>query len=460
MKKQWIKCPQIVLLILILLISGVLSPVTRVAAANPGLRVSGALLVTDVSAGETLTHQMVVGIGDSDVPVDIIIQIGDIGQALDGGFQILSPSANSSQFSASGYITVDKDSFHLKPGTSQEINLTIRIPLDAATGGKYALVNVRTLPTGQSSVGMISAVNVPIYLTIENSTLVHTGKITRLTSSEAVSGKPVEISTLFQNTGNHHFKVIGQVSVSDNGGKQMDIIDLPVSGSSLLPGLARELKATYTPQGELPPGTYNVNSRVMLEDGTVLDETAGQFVIKIPYIPPAPPANITLMPSSAATLQTDDSRISIIFSKGSVVSQAPISILNYPSEQLKMPPQGYILANTCFKVEGLTGLLAKKAVVNVKYSAADLDKAEGDASTLVLARWDESTGQWTILDTSLDKSSMTLSASTNQFGIWAVMVGKPQASIPWLPIVLGTVIVLILLVVILIKVVKPRRYSK
>jgi hypothetical protein len=462
MKRTWCSFPQLILLCLLLSSLVFVFPAVGVQAANPGLRVSGAILVTEVSPGETLNHKMVVGIGDTDQPADIIVQIGNIGQALDGGYLLNTPSS-ASEFSANSYITADITDFYLEPGATQNVNLTIRVPENVGEGGIYALVNVRTAPRGTGNVGMISAVNIPIYLTIKNTRLIHTGKITELKAENAESGKPVGISTLFQNTGNHHFKVKGDVVVSDSDGKTLDTLIKPLSGSSVLPGLIRELKATYIPQGKLATGIYHVKSRVMMEDGTVLDEASGQFEVKIPYVPPPPAASITVIPSSPAVLQTDDGRISIAFPKGAVISQAGISIDSYPPEQLREPPQGYTLASTCFRVDGLTGLLAKEAVVTVKYSEADLDKAGGDASRLALARWDESAGQWTPLKTSLDENAMTLSASTNQFSIWAVLVGAPaSAGLSLVPVIciVAAVVVLLVLIFVFFKIVRPKLHHK
>jgi len=165
----------------------------------------------------------------------------------------------------------------------------------------------------------------------------------------------------------------------------------------------------------------------MLEDGTLLDEASGSFEVKEPYVPPSPPASVTLIPGSAATLETGDGRISISFPKGAVISQVEVSLRSYPLEQLPSPPTDFELATTCFRIDGLTGLLVKEATLTVKYSPADLERAEGDASRLTLARWDEANNQWSVLKTKVDKEANTLSTKTNQLSIWAVMVAPPAA---------------------------------
>jgi hypothetical protein len=446
--KHWRLLPVVPLVALLLALMAI------PASANPGLTVSGAMLVTDVSPGGTLTHKMTVSIGNSDSATDITVQVAGMTQSLDGVNEPLPASEDISSYSARSFISVDKSSFHMEPGTSQEVTATVHIPQDVGDGGRYAIINIQTQAAGGAGINVITAANVPIALTIKGSQLVHTGKITELSIGNFTSRQPVNILTNFQNTGNHHFKVKGEVAVMNAQGQSMGTIFIPVTASSILPGMVRKLQATFMPTGELAPGTYTVSSKVMLEDGTVLDEADSTFKIKTPYAPPPAVGNITLTPSSASTLTSEDGRISIYFPQGAAVIPVNVSLWNYPAEQLPSPPPDMNLTTTCFRVDGLTGLLAKEATVTVRYSADDLGKAGGDTSRLRLARWDEGNSQWTVLKTRVDTGAMTLSASSNQMSIWAVVVGSPAAAgASWVTPVAAAagVIVLALLVLLLLR---------
>ncbi|MCJ7744387.1 MAG: hypothetical protein MUO99_07515, partial [Dehalococcoidales bacterium] len=60
-------------------------------------------------------------------------------------------------------------------------------------------------------------------------------------------------------------------------------------------------------------------------------------------------------------------------------------------------------------------------------------------SKLVLAYYDESAGKWKPLDTTVNTSNKTLSASTTHLSTWAVLGKTPSASTgvpPWLSIVI------------------------
>jgi hypothetical protein len=246
-------------------------------AADRGLtlKVGGAILMADVSPGQTLTHTMTVSIGTDDQATEITVSIGDFGQSLSGVYELLEPAGNSS-LSACPFITLDKESFHLEPGGSEVVTATIQIPQDVGSGGRYALINISTGVTGEGGVGMITAVNVPIFLTVDNTTLNRQGEITGL-DMEAASEQTFDISTTFRNTGNYHFKVKGEITISNSQKQTLDDISVPLNSTSIIPGMSLQLQANYSAQEALPEGIYTVKSKVMLEDGTVLDAKQAGF---------------------------------------------------------------------------------------------------------------------------------------------------------------------------------------
>jgi hypothetical protein len=411
------------------LIGALLSALIAIpASANPGLTVTNAVILATVAPGQTLTQKMAVSIAAADPAADMSVQVAGLNQFPNGGYELLDASHDTSEYSARQFVTVDKTSFHLDPGVPQELTATVQVPPDVGAGGRYAMIHIATKPAAGAGVSMLAAVDVPVYLTIKDSQLIHTGNITGLSTGDVASGQPVDITTGFQSTGNHHFKVKGEVTVRNAQGQTLDTISIPLTASSVLPGMLRELKAAFIPQGELAPGSYAISSRVMLEDGSLLDEASSTFEVKAPYVPPPAMGSVKLVPSSASTLKTEDGAISISFPQGAAVVAVDVSLRDYPAEQLPAPPPGVKLTATCFRVDGLTGLLAKEATVAVKYTPADLAEADGDAARLKLARWDEANAPWAVLKTRVDVGTMTLSASSNQMSIWAVVVAAPAAA--------------------------------
>jgi hypothetical protein len=414
------------------------------ALASRGLTVGhmgGKGINPEVLPGESYVQTLVVSIGKDDPPTDVLIEALGYRDG-DTGVEAVLPEADNSPYSARMFIQPAKVMLHVEPGETKQVDVTVTIPANVGSGGRYAILRFSTVPPEQGTITIVSAIVLPVKFTIKDSQLIHSGEVTGVAIGKAVSGQPIEIFTSFRNTGNHHFKIEGQIEIRDASDKHIDTIH--ITTSSPIPDGTKRIKTIYIPQAELPLGVYSVKSRLMLEDGTLLDEASGSFEVEEPYVPPPPPASVTVSPSSASILKTEDDKISVTFPHGAVISQVEVSLRSYLLEQLPPPPTGFDVATTCFRIDGLTGLLAKEATVTVEYSAADLDKADGDASRLRLARWDEAQSQWSVLKTKVDKEAMTLTTNTNQLSIWAVVVAPPahpQVNWPLIGGIVGGVIV-------------------
>jgi len=270
--------------------------------ADTGLTLSpfGAIAL-NVTPGEKTTQQMVLTLGTQSQAMDIAVDVVGFGSALDGTPQVIQPAQDTDTYSARSFITVDKPSFHLDPGGSQTITAAIAVPANVGKGGRYALIHIHQLPqAGGAGAQSVSSFNIPVLLTIQGTTLIQTGKITGLTTSAVTSGQPIIILTYFQNTGNIHFKVEGEVTVKDAQGQTLDKISIPLSASSILPGATRQLTATLPSTSALATG-YTIDSKVTLQDGTVLDETASTFPVTTQYVPPT-----TTPPSTPTTTKTQN----------------------------------------------------------------------------------------------------------------------------------------------------------
>jgi hypothetical protein len=427
-----------------------------------------------VTPGQTFTHTMQVSIASSDPAIDMEVRVFGLAQDLKGTYVLLDAAHDTGLYSVRKFVAVDQSSFHLEPGGFQSLTATIQVPQDVGDGGRYAIINVATKASGSSGLGIITAANIPVFLTVKGSQITQTGKITGLSTNGGSGGQPINILTNFQNTGNHHFKVKGQVTVKDARGQTVGDFAIPLTNSSILPGMTRQLQTSLKTTEALSDGTYSMDAKVTLEDGTLLDQSTGPFKITkqnispsasipissntpsnsgIQYIPPAAIGTVNLSPSSASALQNGDGSISINFPQGAAVTPVQLQLQNLPADQVPALPSGTTLGSTYFRVVGITGLLAKDATVKVKYTASDLDQAGGNALALKLARWEDGTGQWKILNTAADTSARTLSASSNQMGVWAVVIGSPSQSINWIMIIAiaGAVIIVTGLLILLVR---------
>ena len=302
--------------------------------ADTGLTVSGAKLVATLSPGDTFIHQITVSIGSDDQPVDVKVQVSPMAQALDG---TPLPSQDASPYSASSFITLDKDSFHLDPGGKQVVNATIRIPKEAGDGGRYALINVATQPSAGSALSVVTAVNIPIYITIKDSHLTNQGTITNL-SAEVSSSQAIEVVSLFENTGNHDCKVKNNLTLKDSHGRTVATAKTDLSLWTIIPGMSREIKADLFPEIDLSPGVYHVASQITLDDGTILANvgtdlnlTTGLSAVA-PLSSSAPSNSGAVVPRAGGT-----NRISVILVMAGAAILAFVAYLVFINGRLKRP---------------------------------------------------------------------------------------------------------------------------
>ena len=79
-----------------------------------------------------------------------------------------------------------------------------------------------------------------------------TGTITNVTVADPIPGQPIKIITTLKNTGNSHYKVKTNISVTDSAGKVVATGGSDTSSRSIVPPFTGEYDATIaTP---LKPG--------------------------------------------------------------------------------------------------------------------------------------------------------------------------------------------------------------
>ena len=391
-------------------------------ATVSAIGVSGTKYMGSITPGGTDTHTMTVSLGSEENPTDLMVEVYGFGQNMDQGYSALNPADDVNPYSARSFITLDNSSFHLEPGTAKSINAKISVPANAGPGGRYALIYIHALPgKGQS---FTTAVLVPVLITITGTTPTVTGSITNLSVGEVTAGQPITVTTTLKNTGNYHYyNTVNTIAISDATGNLVGNFSTRPAIYAIIPG--NTVHYTITPELQnIPAGTYTVDSKVLLESGTALDEKTTTFSVKTNYIAPVTESNITLTPGSAGTLTSPDGRFSVSFPSGAVLGDAVVTLKPYAKDKLQAAPADAKLGTTCFEITGLSGLLSKDATVQVTYSADDLAAAGGDASQLKLSYYDAAKNAWVILPTQVDTGSRKLTATTNHMGVWAVMVSS------------------------------------
>lgn len=250
-----------------------------IGTASAGLGISGAIFEANVAPGQHIIHEMLVNIDATDQPMDFLVNVMGFGRTLDGASAEISSELDSSPYTARPFLNVYPSSFHLEPGSSKDVVLEGTIPLDVGEGGRYALVNIRSLPIGNGNIGMAVAIDIPVRLTIANTRLVKTGEITNLSVDKPISIKALNVSLLFNNTGNYHYNAFAEATLMDVKGNILANSSTPLTTSLVIPMTVRQFKIRLVPKQELRTGIYRINSTVRLEDGTRLAEKEISFKI-------------------------------------------------------------------------------------------------------------------------------------------------------------------------------------
>lgn len=384
------------------------------------LKVEGAKIMLDVVPDTNYIFPMAVSINPTDSASDYAVDVLGFGQSVEGGsYTPLTAASDTGAYSARGLVTVVSPLIHIEPGQRKAFNATIRVPQNIGDGGRYAIIHIHPAATGGGQTAFATAILVPVMLTVQNTKLAETGTITEMGVGDIVAGRPITVSSTLKNTGNHHYYgAVNQITVTDAAGKTVGTAKGDPATNAMIPG--QSVRFTTLVSSALAVGTYTIKSDMLLGSGTVLDSRTTTVTVKEAYIPPFQQSSTKVTPDSPATLAVPEGTVRISFPQGAVIAETTVTVKPYTGT-LPDLPAGAHAGTTSFSVDGLSGLLAKDATVTVRYNQADLAAANGDASKLVLGRYDRGETHWTLLPTTVDKNAMTLTASTNRFSTWAVI---------------------------------------
>lgn len=248
-----------------------------ISPASAGLKVVGVTFDAVVSPGEAFEHEIMVSTRDTDDPMDIETDVFGYAQESKGAIIALDKDQDTGKYTARDFVDVSPKSFHLNPGESKKVIVSGNMPLNAGDGGRYALVNIRTHPMGNGSIGIALAANIPVRLTIAGSKLIETGKIQNAEISKQDLLDNHSISAVFQNTGNHHYMAFANLVIKNENGDQAINATTPLSNNPIIPAYSTSFLIPV--DKDLAAGTYVADISVVHENGTVLDTAEKTFKV-------------------------------------------------------------------------------------------------------------------------------------------------------------------------------------
>jgi hypothetical protein len=131
-----------------------------------GLGVSGGIIEKNVDPGETFVHDMTISSDHVGPPMEIVVDVLGLSQSLDGENMELNEEEDTGPYPSCAFMKVIPSNFHLEPGEIENIIVEGKIPKDAKPGGRYAMIDIHSLPVGDGTVGIVVAIEVQVRLAI------------------------------------------------------------------------------------------------------------------------------------------------------------------------------------------------------------------------------------------------------------------------------------------------------
>ncbi len=236
-----------------------------------GLDVAPAKFEVSIPAGTTYNVPITVHNSSGDT-THVQASMVDFGVDPSGNYQFQKVGSRTHSLLRWGSIRPRE--FDLPANSSQQVQLTISVPNVSGLSGEYAgIVFFQTRPIRRAGTGMAFSARVAskIYETIPD-TLKIEGAIAKMASSKTGSGQNYRI--VFNNTGNTHVYLRGQVQVQ-KGGSVVDRIAMP---DEML--VERGGTRTVSIGGKkLPAGTYQAIATIDYGGKT---QTGGAIEFTVP----------------------------------------------------------------------------------------------------------------------------------------------------------------------------------
>jgi PKD repeat protein len=187
-------------------------------------------------------------------------------------------------------------------------------------------------------------------------------------------------------------------------------------------------------------GSYAVSLKISDSGGNSDTERKAGFIAVGNAVAPQ---NI---PFQGGTAQTGDGNIVAVFPAGAATGEVTTTIEQISPSSAEKAPEGFKLGTSCFTIEAVDGtgkaivMFSRQVTVTVKYSDEDVAAAGGKPKNLVLAYYNNATGEWNVLETSLNTIDKTLTVTTTHLSTWAILAKtSPGRLASWLWIVIGIV---------------------
>lgn len=261
---------------------------TTVAAVG-GLSIGPFLQEVTLEKGQAESSFTVTVTNTTATELPLRLTVVDFGAADEAGGINFLPSADNLErrYGLASWMKLEKDVLVLKPGTSQQVRVTVENRESLSPGGHYGAVVFR-MDTSSNSGEIQPKVN----FTKAVSTLVLAKKLggerhSITLSNAAWSGPPFalprEVKLRFLNNGNVHAVPTGDVTVRDTFGRTLSTGPLNATSTVVLPESIRSYPVKLSEQGTLwLPGWVTVTTRYRVAETGAYTTSTSSFFIATP----------------------------------------------------------------------------------------------------------------------------------------------------------------------------------
>lgn len=251
-----------------------------------GLSIGPFLQEVTLADGQTKSSFMITVTNTTAVELPLRLTVVDFGAADESGAVNFLPSADNLErrYGLASWMQLEKDVLVLKPGTSQQVKVTVTNRTDLSPGGHYGAVVFRL-----DKVSGAGEIQPKVNFTKAVSTLVLAKKLggekrSVTLSSTTWSGPPFflpsDVKLRFLNNGNIHTVPTGDVTVTDSFGRVLSTGSLNSASTIILPESIRAYKTKLHEQGTLwLPGWVTVTTRYrIVESGPFVTSSSSVFI--------------------------------------------------------------------------------------------------------------------------------------------------------------------------------------
>ncbi len=260
--------------------------------AGQALEIAPPVLTLSGNPGQTIKSQ----ISLRDVSTNKLIVQGEINDFVasgeDGTPKVLLDGGETSPYSMKTWFQ-PLTALSLNPKQVENLPITIRVPVDAAPGGYFAVVRfTATAPELEGTgVSLSASLGALVFMRVngaaKESMTIEEFKITTNKGSvkKIFESAPLTFVERIKNTGNVHMQPAGQVTITDMFGKKIAAVNVNLPPRNILPGSIRrfEQKLDKSVIGSMILfGRYTANLKVTYGDSKQVLNSKVSFWV-IPY---------------------------------------------------------------------------------------------------------------------------------------------------------------------------------